>query len=110
MQRYVEEKYNSENFEHHRGLTKLSSDNKVTVSIEGVEQKEYSIHSLVSPCEVCLLLHLLVFVAGVVILCMYVLCVVANVDATGLVMVLVYVTELATFFIFSIVLSTSAEN
>ena len=54
----------------------------MTVSIEGVEQEEYSIHSLVSPCEVNLLLQLLMFLVAVVGLLVYDLCILEKVDAT----------------------------
>ena len=54
MERFVKETFKDEKFYIYRELCHLYSD-RMTVSIDGVEQKEYRIHSATSPCEVQLL-------------------------------------------------------
>ena len=71
MKRFVKKKYKKLEFEKNTQICTLSSD-LVTVSIDGVEQKEFLIISAESPCEVELfycILGLLLFrlqYAGVV--------------------------------------------
>jgi len=59
LQRYIDECYNTEKFDKQVKTVSLSSEH-VTITVGDVEQKEYHISSLSEPCEVSVVLLLVI--------------------------------------------------